>query len=66
VGSIARILDMNTNCPIGLPHVNSQDEIVNGYLIPKGSLINLNNGYVAKNTAILDYTEGVQVHAQRS
>jgi hypothetical protein len=29
--------------------VNSQDEIVNGFLIPKGSLINLNNGYVAMN-----------------
>jgi hypothetical protein len=46
--------------------MNGQDEIVNGYFIPKGSVINLNNGYVVTNATILDYTESVQVHAQRS
>lgn len=28
--------------PIGLPHVNSQDEIVRGYFIPKGTVIHQN------------------------
>jgi hypothetical protein len=64
VGSITCILGTHTNCSVGLPHVNSQDEIVNGYFIPKGSLINLNNGYVEKSATILDYTESVQIHAQ--
>jgi hypothetical protein len=46
--------------------VNSQDEIVNGFLIPKGSLIIPNNGYVAMNPNIPDHAEGVKVHTQRS
>lgn len=34
--------------PIGVPHVARQDEVVEGYLIPKGTLININNGCVFK------------------
>ncbi|PVF92945.1 cytochrome P450 [Serendipita vermifera] len=30
--------------PIGIPHVNEQDEIINGYFIPKGTMIHQNNG----------------------
>lgn len=30
--------------PVGVPHVNSEDEIINGYLIPKGTMIHQNNG----------------------
>jgi hypothetical protein len=37
---------MGADFSIGIPHVNSQDEIVKEFLIPKGSLISLNNGYV--------------------
>jgi len=32
--------------PVGAPHVNSQDEIVNGFLIPKGTLIGPNNVFI--------------------
>jgi hypothetical protein len=46
--------------------VNSQDEIVNGFLIPKGTLIGPNNVYVAMNPNIPDHAEGVKVHTQRS
>lgn len=38
----------NTWFPVGVPHVNSYDEIVNGFLIPKKSLIMPNNEYVIK------------------
>jgi cytochrome P450 len=27
--------------PIGVPHVNSQDEIINGYTIKAGTIINI-------------------------
>lgn len=30
----------------GVPHVNTQDDVWNGYYIPKGSLINCNIGFV--------------------
>lgn len=35
-----------TFVPIGIAHVNTQDEIVNGSLIKAGTLINLNNGFM--------------------
>jgi len=34
----------NTFLPVGIPHVNSGDEILDGHLIKGGSLINLNIG----------------------
>ncbi|PVF92949.1 cytochrome P450 [Serendipita vermifera] len=30
--------------PIGVPHVNNEDEIINGYFIPKGTSIHQNHG----------------------
>jgi hypothetical protein len=30
--------------PLGVPHVNDSDEILRGYLIPKGTVIHQNNG----------------------
>ncbi|PVG04930.1 cytochrome P450 [Serendipita vermifera] len=35
-----------TYVPLGIPHVNDQDEIIRGYLIPKGTSIHLNFGQV--------------------
>ncbi|KIM28401.1 hypothetical protein M408DRAFT_140803 [Serendipita vermifera MAFF 305830] len=32
--------------PIGVPHVNTRDEIVNGFLVPTGSLIMSNNEFI--------------------
>ncbi|PVF91786.1 cytochrome P450, partial [Serendipita vermifera] len=34
---------------LGVPHVNNQDEILEGYLIPKGTLIHVNTGTMCKN-----------------
>ncbi|CCA71475.1 hypothetical protein PIIN_05414 [Serendipita indica DSM 11827] len=34
----------NSPAPLGIPHVNSQDDVWNGYFIPKGSLVHCNIG----------------------
>lgn len=60
------ISESSTDCDVGIPHVNVQDEIINGYLIPKGSLININNGYVARRPNILNYDDDFKVHAHQS
>ncbi|KAG8804888.1 hypothetical protein FRC17_005849, partial [Serendipita sp. 399] len=39
-------LRWNPFIPMGIPHVNNQDEVINGYRIPKGSLIGQNFGYM--------------------
>ncbi|KIM28312.1 hypothetical protein M408DRAFT_329418 [Serendipita vermifera MAFF 305830] len=36
----------NTFTPIGVPHVNTQDEVINGYFIKSGTIININNGFI--------------------
>ncbi|KIM28300.1 hypothetical protein M408DRAFT_329411 [Serendipita vermifera MAFF 305830] len=41
-----------TFTPIGIPHVNSQDEIINGYLIKAGTLININNGFILSDPKV--------------
>ncbi|PVF93588.1 cytochrome P450 [Serendipita vermifera] len=38
--------------PLGIPHVNTQDEIIQGYLIPKGTVIHQNIGYMFNNPEI--------------
>jgi cytochrome P450 len=38
--------------PLGSPHINSQDEIVNGYLIPKGSNIHQNLGLMLTDSKV--------------
>ncbi|KIM28306.1 hypothetical protein M408DRAFT_329415 [Serendipita vermifera MAFF 305830] len=36
----------NTFVPLGIPHVNSEDEVINGYLIKSGTVIHQNNGFM--------------------
>ncbi|KIM28303.1 hypothetical protein M408DRAFT_23708 [Serendipita vermifera MAFF 305830] len=36
----------NTFIPLGVPHVNSEDEVINGYLIKSGTVIHQNNGFM--------------------
>jgi len=36
----------NPFVPLGLPHANSQDEVINGYTIKAGTIINTNIGFV--------------------
>jgi cytochrome P450 len=36
----------NPFIPVGVPHVNSRDETINGYTIKAGTLINTNIGFV--------------------
>ncbi|KIM28310.1 hypothetical protein M408DRAFT_308234 [Serendipita vermifera MAFF 305830] len=36
----------NTFTPINIPHVNTQDEVINGYFIKAGTVINANNGFI--------------------
>ncbi|PVG01722.1 cytochrome P450 [Serendipita vermifera] len=38
--------------PLGIPHVNSDDEIVHGYLIPKGSIIHQNFGLMLSDPKV--------------
>ncbi|PVF92944.1 cytochrome P450 [Serendipita vermifera] len=38
--------------PVVTPHVNVQDEIINGYLIPKGTVIYPNNGLMLTDTKV--------------
>ncbi|KIM19581.1 hypothetical protein M408DRAFT_31099 [Serendipita vermifera MAFF 305830] len=42
----------NSSMPIGIPHVNSQDEVVNGYLIKAGTLINVNAGFILNDPRV--------------
>ena len=37
----------------GLPHANTEDDIVDGYLIPKGSIIMFNLWYVLQSDTFL-------------
>ena len=47
--------------PMGLPHVNMEDDIVNGYLIPKGSIVMANIWYAHFNgLAISDVSNPFQ------
>ncbi|KAF8992809.1 cytochrome P450 [Hymenopellis radicata] len=39
---IKEILRMHPSVPTGIPHTTSQDDVVDGYLIPKGSIIMFN------------------------
>jgi cytochrome P450 len=39
-------LRWNPYVPVGIPHVNSQDEVINGYTIKAGTTINPNIGFV--------------------
>ena len=36
----------NPFVPLGLPHANSRDEVINGYTIKAGTIINTNIGFV--------------------
>ncbi|PVF93563.1 cytochrome P450 [Serendipita vermifera] len=38
--------------PLGVPHVNDQDEILRGYLIPKGTTIHVNTGAMFKDERV--------------
>ncbi|PVF95137.1 cytochrome P450 [Serendipita vermifera] len=38
--------------PLGFPHVNEQDEIVNGYFIPKGTMIHQNFNMMLNNPKV--------------
>ncbi|PVF97328.1 cytochrome P450 [Serendipita vermifera] len=38
--------------PLGVPHVNDQDEIIRGYLIPKGTMINQCIGAMLADTKV--------------
>ncbi|KIM28311.1 hypothetical protein M408DRAFT_329417 [Serendipita vermifera MAFF 305830] len=42
----------NSFFPVGLPHVNSHDEVVNGYLIKAGTLINVNVGFILSDPRV--------------
>ncbi|KIM28309.1 hypothetical protein M408DRAFT_23713 [Serendipita vermifera MAFF 305830] len=42
----------NSFLPVGIPHVNSQDEVVNGYLIKAGTLINTNVGFMLSDPRV--------------
>ncbi|KIM28318.1 hypothetical protein M408DRAFT_329423 [Serendipita vermifera MAFF 305830] len=42
----------NTFTPVALPHVTNQDEVVNGYLIKAGTIINANNGFILNDPRI--------------
>lgn len=42
----------NTFTPIGLPHVNDQDEVINGYFIKAGTVINVNNGFILSDPKV--------------
>ncbi|KIM28323.1 hypothetical protein M408DRAFT_329427 [Serendipita vermifera MAFF 305830] len=42
----------NTFIPVGVPHVNSQDEIFNGYLIKAGTLIGQNTGFMLSDPKV--------------
>ncbi|KAG8816971.1 hypothetical protein FRC19_011676, partial [Serendipita sp. 401] len=39
-------LRWHPNVPNGIPHCSTEDQTINGYFIPKGSLINPNIGYM--------------------
>ncbi|PVF92950.1 cytochrome P450 [Serendipita vermifera] len=38
--------------PIGVPHVNDRDEVINGYLISKGTVIHQNNGLMLTDSRV--------------
>ncbi|KIM19981.1 hypothetical protein M408DRAFT_30764 [Serendipita vermifera MAFF 305830] len=38
--------------PMGIPHVNAQDEIINGYLIKAGSVLNPNTGFMLSDPKV--------------
>jgi cytochrome P450 len=37
----------NPFIPVGVPHVNNRDEVINGYTLKAGTLINVNIGFVS-------------------
>jgi cytochrome P450 len=39
-------LRWNPFVPLGLPHATTQDEVINGYTIKAGTIINTNMGFV--------------------
>jgi len=45
-------LRWSTPAPLGLPHVNSEDDVWNGYFIPKGSAIYFNIGFMMRDPRI--------------
>ncbi|PVF96179.1 cytochrome P450 [Serendipita vermifera] len=42
----------NVTTPLGVPHVNTEDDVWNGYYIPKGSIIQCNIGCVLRDPQI--------------
>ena len=40
----------NTFVPLGIPHVNTRDEVINGYTLKAGTVINTNIGFVLAST----------------
>lgn len=57
--------DDSANVSLGIPHLNSQDDVWNGYFIPKGSAIYFNIGYVCVCRHPFDCSPMSQVHAKR-
>lgn len=45
-------LRFNSAVPLAIPHSNRHDETINGYFIPKGSLINPNFGFMLSDPRI--------------
>ncbi|PVF92648.1 cytochrome P450 [Serendipita vermifera] len=45
-------LRWNPSVPFGIPHVNINDESIDGYFIPKGSIINPNIGFMLNDPRI--------------
>ncbi|PVF92510.1 cytochrome P450 [Serendipita vermifera] len=46
------VLRWNPAVPIGIPHVNNNDEFIDGYFIPKGTQIQANIGYMLNDPRI--------------
>ncbi|KIM28320.1 hypothetical protein M408DRAFT_23723 [Serendipita vermifera MAFF 305830] len=42
----------NSFFPIGAPHVNTQDEVVDGYFIKAGTVMNVNNGFILSDPKV--------------
>ncbi|PVF93569.1 cytochrome P450 [Serendipita vermifera] len=42
----------NPFAPLSIPHVNEQDEVVRGYLIPKGTVIHQNLGFMMNDPKV--------------
>lgn len=43
---------LNATVPLGLPHVCTQDDVWQGYFIPKGTIVHCNIGYILRDPEI--------------